>query len=187
MLAFAPSVLGEEPGALLGVQAEPPQPAVHHEVLVGGLSTKHRLPVSKILADKREYQTAAGCRTAQIMHRLPHGRLGQVLGRAVNYFSIVAISARRAGDHLVLSRRRFDRSTAADVAPRDRGPVANGSGVLGEEAPEQRPGDGDVVHDADNEVGPPGAVVAGDPERLGRPVRREHAEGEVPGGVDEPR
>ena len=107
-----------------------PQPAVHHEVLVGGLSTKHRLPVSKILADKREYQTAAGCRTAQIMHRSPHGRLGQVRGRVVNCFSIVAISARRAGDHRVLSRRRFDRSTAADVAPRDCGPVAMGQVFL---------------------------------------------------------
>ncbi len=36
-------------------------------------------------------------------------------------------------------------------------------------------------------IRPPGAVVAGDPKRLGRPIRRQHTEREVPRGIDEPR
>jgi hypothetical protein len=62
-----------------------------------------------------------------------------------------------------------------------------GDPVLGEEAAKQRYGDGHVVDDADDDVRPPDAIVAGHPERLGGPVRRQQTEGEVPSGLDEPR
>lgn len=62
-----------------------------------------------------------------------------------------------------------------------------GSGALRQESLEQHPAQGDVVYGAGQQVRPPGAMVAGHPERLGSPERRQHTEGEVPLRVDEPR